>query len=45
MVVDYSMPEVDGIQFLTSIRNANCMKILLTGIADEREAVAAFNAD
>lgn len=44
MVVDYSMPEVDGIQFLTSIRNANCMKILLTGIADEREAVAAFNA-
>ncbi|AOL08506.1 MULTISPECIES: response regulator [Burkholderia] len=44
VVVDYSMPEVDGIQFLTSIRNANCTKILLTGIADEREAVAAFNA-
>ncbi|WP_423396197.1 response regulator [Burkholderia sp. LMG 21824] len=44
VVVDYSMPEVDGIRFLASIRNADCMKILLTGIADEREAVDAFNA-
>ncbi|WP_334005969.1 response regulator [Burkholderia cepacia] len=44
VVVDFSMPEVDGIQLLSSIRNANCMKILLTGVADEREAVDAFNA-
>lgn len=43
VVVDYEMPEVDGIEFLASIRSIPCTKILLTGAAGEVEAVAAFN--
>jgi hypothetical protein len=38
------MPEIDGIQFLSSINDAACTKILLTGAAGDREAVDAFNA-
>jgi len=44
VVVDYEMPEIDGIQFLSSINDAACTKILLTGAAGDREAVDAFNA-
>ncbi len=44
VVVDYEMPEIDGIQFLSSINDAACTKILLTGAAGDREAVEAFNA-
>jgi CheY-like chemotaxis protein len=44
VVVDYEMPEMDGIRFLSSIHDAACTKILLTGIAGDREAVDAFNA-
>ncbi len=44
VVVDYEMPEMDGIRFLSSIGDVECTKILLTGAAGYREAVDAFNA-
>ena len=44
VVVDYEMPEMDGIRFLSSIGGVECTKILLTGAAGYREAVDAFNA-
>lgn len=44
VVVDYEMPEMDGIRFLSSINDAACTKILLTGAAGYAEAVDAFNA-
>lgn len=42
-VVDYDMPSIDGIEFCRSIRNPAIKKILLTGKADEKTAVQAFN--
>ncbi|WDD93713.1 response regulator [Burkholderia sp. FERM BP-3421] len=44
VVVDYEMPEIDGLRFLTSLEGAVCTRILLTGAAGDREAVDAFNA-
>lgn len=44
VVVDYEMPEIDGIRFLESISDIACAKILLTGAAGDSEAVTAFNA-
>jgi CheY-like chemotaxis protein len=44
VVVDYEMPEMDGVEFLASIKDVPCTKILLTGKAGEAEAVDAFNA-
>lgn len=43
VVVDYDMPEIDGIEFCRSIANPAIKKILLTGKADEQIAVRAFN--
>lgn len=42
-VVDYDMPGINGIEFCRNIKNANIKKILLTGKADEKVAVQAFN--
>jgi CheY-like chemotaxis protein len=42
-VVDYAMPEIDGLEFCASIKDPKVGKILLTGKADERIAVKAFN--
>lgn len=42
-VVDYAMPEIDGLEFCASIKDSKIGKILLTGKADERVAVRAFN--
>lgn len=42
-VVDYGMPGIDGLEFCRSIKNPLVKKILLTGEADERVAVKAFN--
>jgi len=42
-VVDYDMPRMDGIEFLRKIKNKTIKKILLTGKADEKVAVQAFN--
>jgi CheY-like chemotaxis protein len=43
LVVDYAMPGMDGIQFCETVRDLPCRKILLTGVADERVAIEAFN--
>jgi CheY-like chemotaxis protein len=43
LVVDYAMPGMDGLQFCEAIRDLPCRKILLTGVADERVAINAFN--
>ena len=42
-VVDYDMPSIDGIEFCRNIKNPAIKKILLTGKADEKIAVQAFN--
>lgn len=43
LVIDYAMPEMDGITFCEAIKDLPCKKILLTGQADEKLAVDAFN--
>lgn len=42
-VVDYAMPEINGLEFCRNIKNPAVKKILLTGKADEKIAVQAFN--
>jgi len=42
-VVDYAMPEMDGVELLRRIESLPCRKILLTGQADDSVAVDAFN--
>ncbi len=44
IVVDYSMPGMNGLELCNAIQNPSIQKILLTGEADERIAVEAFNA-
>jgi CheY-like chemotaxis protein len=43
IVVDYAMPEMSGLEFLKNLKNPNIKRVLLTGIADEKIAVKAFN--
>jgi len=43
VVVDYSMPSMNGIEFCEQIQNSSIRKILLTGYATSTEAVKAFN--
>jgi FixJ family two-component response regulator len=42
-VVDFAMPSMSGIDFLKQIRDLPLRKVLLTGRADEKVAVDAFN--
>ena len=44
VVVDYAMPGLNGLEFCERLGNAPVRKILLTGKADEKTAVQAFNA-
>lgn len=44
LVVDYQMPELNGIELCEALRHEPCRRILLTGMADERIATQAFNA-
>lgn len=44
MVVDYAMPGMNGVEFCKAAKNINCMKIMLTGEADEKQGIDAFNA-
>jgi CheY-like chemotaxis protein len=43
MVIDYEMPSMNGLDLCRLIKNPYIQKILLTGVADERIAVEAFN--
>lgn len=43
VIVDYDMPQMNGIEFCKLLNNKNMKKILLTGVADEKVAVQAFN--
>jgi len=42
-IVDYAMPSMDGLEFCRGMTNPDVLKVLLTGVADEKLAVAAFN--
>jgi CheY-like chemotaxis protein len=42
-VVDYSMPDTNGLQVLAELRDWPGLRVLLTGQADEQVAVQAFN--
>ncbi|WP_028221821.1 response regulator [Paraburkholderia oxyphila] len=44
VVVDYEMPEIDGLTFLSQMKGIDCTRVLLTGKAGAPEAVDAFNA-
>jgi len=44
VVVDYAMPQMNGLEFCRAINGLPCKKILLTGEADEMVAVDAFNS-
>ncbi len=43
VIVDYSMPEMNGLEFLKALRNPYIKKVLLTGQADMELAIKAFN--
>ncbi|MDG2278729.1 MAG: hypothetical protein P8L31_12275 [Pseudomonadales bacterium] len=43
LVVDYAMPTMDGLEFCAQVEDPDICKLLLTGVADEKVAVAAFN--
>jgi CheY-like chemotaxis protein len=43
IIVDYEMPEMNGIELCQKLRSLPFKKILLTGEADHQEAVSAFN--
>ncbi len=43
-IVDYSMPTLNGIELCERIKDPHVGKVLLTGVADEKFAVEAFNA-
>lgn len=43
VIVDYDMPEMTGLEFCARITDPRIKKVLLTGVADEKIAVHAFN--
>lgn len=43
LVIDYSMPQMNGLEFCEAVSDLPCKKILFTGTADEKIAVSAFN--
>ncbi|HYD81680.1 MAG TPA: response regulator [Paucimonas sp.] len=43
IVVDYAMPQMNGLDFCKALAGLPCKKILFTGEADEMVAVEAFN--
>jgi CheY-like chemotaxis protein len=43
LVVDYSMPQMNGLEFCAAVAQLPFKKILFTGAADEKIAVSAFN--
>jgi CheY-like chemotaxis protein len=45
IVVDFSMPHLNGLDLCAQISNPNAKKILLTGVANEKQAIHALNSD
>lgn len=45
IVVDFSMPHLNGLDLCAQISNPNVKKILLTGVANEKQAIHALNSD
>jgi CheY-like chemotaxis protein len=43
LIIDYHMPEMNGIEFCQKIKNLACQKILLTANSNQDIAVNAFN--
>lgn len=43
-LVDYAMPDMDGLEFLAGVPGCQAARILLTGFADSQVALGAFNA-
>lgn len=43
VLIDYAMPTMDGLEFCAQIADKRIRRGLLTGVADEKAAVAAFN--
>lgn len=43
LVIDYEMPEMNGVEFCNKIKKNFLFKILLTGEADTETAISAFN--
>lgn len=43
LVVDYSMPEINGVEFFERIKSSKSKKIMLTGDADATLALEVFN--
>jgi len=43
VVVDYAMPEMNGLEFCREVTDRSIKRVLLTGVADEKLAVQAFN--
>ncbi|MFW6093087.1 MAG: response regulator [Pseudomonadota bacterium] len=44
VLVDYAMPFVDGLEFCRRVADPHPRRAMLTGVADEKLAVEAFNA-
>lgn len=45
LVVDYSMPSMNGLELCSQITNPNIKRLLLTGVADEKIAIDALNTE
>lgn len=43
LVVDYAMPQMNGLEFCERVRDLPCKKIMLTGQADEKMAAKDLN--
>lgn len=43
LIVDYNMPNMNGVELCSKIINPNVQKILLTGFDDGKVAIGAFN--
>ncbi|AMP02531.1 response regulator [Collimonas pratensis] len=43
LVIDYAMPQMNGLAFCQAVQDLPCKKILFTGQADEKIAIEAFN--
>ncbi len=45
VVVDFSMPNLNGLDLCAQLTNPNSRKVLLTGVANEKQAIHALNSD